>query len=315
MLGTPKDSESPQKNPRFIKKNDTMGSSIFIILPHQETLFAKRCDRFAQLANTLANKEALLFFAHFCDAQQQSTEKFKDFAIPLSRFGATSKLPLDRSKLLTLGFYESIVEDFLKRLSTTTFSNQGFSATRQEALKRTHQQKDQWRLWGNNLLNHILPPQQLTEHIFITGALQIMYSLAASQLDAQNLTPQQNNLCPACSGTHSANLIMDVKPHKTIKFCSCLYCGTLWNTPYTQCTFCETTQNISLHTSENIPEGILFETCDICGFYCKQFNQHKNPTLDVFADDISTPTAHFLHTTSSHFKYKSFNPFSAEDRK
>lgn len=304
-----------------MKKNSIMGSPIFVILPLKETLpdkemlFVKRAKRFAHLATSHPNKESLLFFAHFCDAQQQSTEKFKDFASPLSRFGATSDPPLDRSKLLTLGFYESIVEDFLKRFSTPTRAHQGFSATKQEALKRTQQQKDQWRLWGDNLLNQRLPQQQLAEHLFIIGALQILYSLAASQLDAQNLTPQQNNLCPACSGTHSANLIIERKPHEIIKVCSCLYCSTLWHTPYTQCTFCKTTQNISTHTSENIPDGIFFETCETCGFYCKQLNYYQNPTLDVFADDIATPTPNFLHKASSHFKYESFNPFLAEYRK
>ncbi|WP_208436207.1 formate dehydrogenase accessory protein FdhE [Bartonella phoceensis] len=289
-----------------------MDSSIFVILPHQETLFAKRAQRFAHLANTLGNKESLLFFAYFCEAQQQSTKQFKDFAIPLSRFGTPSAPPFERAKLLTLGLYESVVEDFLKRLRSPAFSAQILSTERHEALNRTKQQKDQWRVWGNNLLNHILPPQQLTEHLFITGVLQIIYSLAASQLDAQNLTPQQNNLCPACSGTHSATLMMNIKPYETIKVCSCLYCSTLWCIPHTQCTFCEATQYLSTHTSKNIAEGILFETCEACGSYCKQFNHHQNPTLDVFVDNITTPTADFLHKTSSHFKDKSFNPFLAE---
>ncbi|WP_455480520.1 formate dehydrogenase accessory protein FdhE domain-containing protein [Bartonella sp. B12(2025)] len=310
----PKKIQNPlKKTPISINKNNIMHFLPFVILPDKKTLFAKRAQRFAYLvnraqnANRILDKESLLFFAHFCNAQQQSTEKFKDFAVPLSRFGAPSTPPFDRSKLLILGLYESIVGDFLKRLST-----QEFSVTRHEALSCTQQKKDQWRLWGHNLLNQILPQQQLAEHIFITGALQIIYSLAASQLDAQSLTPQQHNLCPACSGTHSASLLINWKSHKVIKVCSCLYCGTLWHTPHTQCTFCETTQNVSSHIPENIPNGILFETCTACGSYCKQFNQHQNPALNVFADDISTSTPDFLHKASSHFKYKIFNPFLAE---
>ncbi|WP_336293990.1 formate dehydrogenase accessory protein FdhE [Bartonella sp. CB169] len=293
-----------------------MHAPSLVILPDKKNLFAKRAQRFAYLAksapnpNSILDKESLLFFAHFCNAQQQLTEKFKNFATPLSRFCIVSAPPFDRSKLLSLGLYESIAEDFLKHLSTQTFST-----IRYEALSCTRQKKDQWRLWGHNLLNHILPPQQLTEHIFIIGALQIIYSLAASQLDAQNFFPQQKNLCPACSGTHFANLIIDWKSHKSIKVCSCLYCGTLWHIPNTQCTFCKSTQNISSHTIENMPDSILFETCAICGSYCKQLNQHKNPTLDVFADEISTPTPDPLHNNPSYFKRKSFNPFLAEHRK
>nr|WP_244498303.1 hypothetical protein [Bartonella doshiae] len=52
----------------------------------------------------------------------------------------------------------------------------------------------------------------------MTGALQIIYSLAASQLEVQNLTPQPHNLCPACNGTHSASFIIKRKPHEAIRF-------------------------------------------------------------------------------------------------
>ncbi|EJF79045.1 formate dehydrogenase accessory protein FdhE [Bartonella sp. DB5-6] len=311
----PENSGSFQKKPKPMNNNGITDSPIFTILPHKNTFFVKRAQRFAHLATLHPDKESLLFFACFCDAQQQLTEKFKDFAAPLRRFGAPSGPPLDRSKLLTLGFYESIVEDFLKHLSTPTVFGQGLSTTRQEALKRTQQQKDQWRLWGDNLLNHRLPQQQLAEHLFIIGALQILYSLAASQFDAQSLNSQHTNLCPACSGTHTASLIIERKPHETVKVCSCLYCGTLWHIPHTQCTFCKATQNISTHTTENIRDGIVFETCETCGFYCKQLNHYKNPTLDVFADDISTSTPDFLHKASFHFKNKSFNPFLAKHKK
>ncbi|WP_019219595.1 formate dehydrogenase accessory protein FdhE [Bartonella florencae] len=289
-----------------------MSTPIFIILPNRETLFAKRAQRFAHLANSLKNKQSLLFFAHFCHAQQQSSEKFKDFAVPLCRFAAPTTAPLNRLKLLTLGFYETIVDDFLQRLSTPTFSQATPLAISDQALKRTHQQKDQWRIWGENLLNQKFPPQQLAEHIFITGALQIIYCLAASQLDAQSLTAQQNNLCPACNGTHSATLIIEAKPQETIKVCSCLYCGALWQIAYNQCSFCQAKQSISTHSSENISHGIFFERCEKCGSYCKQFNYQQNPTLDVFADDISSTIVDFLPKTSYHFKHKSFNPFLAE---
>ncbi|MET3560581.1 FdhE protein [Bartonella japonica] len=302
----PVKTKSSQNKTTAVNKEILVHSPFFVILPDTRTLFAKRAERFAHLATKEPTQELLLFFAHFCNAQQQSSKKFKDLAIPLSRFGASSAPPLDRSKLLILGLYESIVEDFLNHLSTPTLSVQPLSETRYAALKSTKQQKNDWRLWSHNLLNHKLPQHQLTEHVFILGALQIMYSLAASQLDAQNLTAQQNNLCPACQGTHSASLIIDWKAHETVKVCSCLYCGTLWYHPHTQCTFCEATEPISTHVSPTTPDGILFETCDNCGSYSKLLDCHKNPTLDVFTDDISTPTPEFL---ASSFKYKSFNPF------
>ncbi|ATP12817.1 formate dehydrogenase accessory protein FdhE [Bartonella henselae] len=306
---------------KLINKDGRIHSSVFVILPDVKTVFAKRTQRFTHLANEMPNKECLLFFADFCNAQQQSIEKFKDFAIPLSRFGTTSTSScasppsFDHSKLLSLGLYSSIVKDFLQRLSPPTLSVRAFSATRHKALKRTQQQEDQWRLWAENLLNHRLPQQQLAEHLFIIGTLQIMYSLAASQLDGQSLLPQPDNLCPACGGTHSASIIIEREPRKTIRMCSCLYCNTLWHTPQSQCTFCAATQNISTCAIENTPNDIVLETCKTCGRYCKQLNSYQNPVLDVFADDINTPTPDFLQQGSFHFKHGNFNPFLAEERR
>ncbi|WP_019221306.1 formate dehydrogenase accessory protein FdhE [Bartonella senegalensis] len=298
------------------RKNGRTHCSVFVRLPDEKTVFAKRAQRFAHLANETPHKESLLFFADFCNAQQQSIEKFKDFAGPLSRFGTISTCSFDstpsfdRSKLLSLGLYSSIVKDFLQRLLSRMLSGCTFSPTKHEAVKRTQQQEDQWHLWAENLLNHRLSQQQLTEHLLIIGTLQILYSLAASQLDAQSLPPQPNNCCPACRGTHSASIIIEREAQKTMRMCSCLYCGTLWQAPQHQCTFCAAPKTIT-STLENTPEGLVLETCKTCGRYCKQLNSHQNPTLDVFADDINTPTPHFLQQGSFHFKHGNFNPFLA----
>lgn len=79
--------------------------------------------------------------------------------------------------------------------------------------------------------------------------------------------------------------------------------------------FCAATQNISTCAIENTPNDIVLETCKTCGRYCKQLNSYQNPVLDVFADDINTPTPDFLQQGSFHFKHGNFNPFLAEERR
>ncbi|AGF74948.1 formate dehydrogenase accessory protein FdhE [Bartonella australis AUST/NH1] len=278
----------------------------FVELPNAKTLFAKRAQRFTDLAIINLTKEDLPFFANFCDAQQQSAIKFKDFAFPLYRFGTPSSPPFNRSKLLFLGFYESVVEDFLKQMSTCILPT-----TKREALAYAQQQKDQWRPWGHDLLNHTLPQQQPTYYyLFIAGVLQIIYSLTASQLIPHTLIPQKNNLCPACGGTHSASVIATSHgSNEEARFCSCLYCGTLWRYAQARCTFCASAQSTSSYNIGKSSGNILAETCDACKRYCIQLNQHKEPSLNVFADDIDTLTLDCLPHTLPHFKHGNFNPF------
>ncbi|MBX4335266.1 formate dehydrogenase accessory protein FdhE domain-containing protein [Bartonella raoultii] len=292
-----------------------MHSSPFVILPDPKTLFAKRYARFTDLAKAFPHKEPLLFFAHFCHAQQQSLKRFQDFSVALCRFSTSTSPPFNRSKLLILGFYESVVADFLKRLSHAPLLGPALLPKREESLRNTQQEKDQWRAWGRNLLEQQVPHQQGAEHIVILGALQIIYSLTASQLDTQTLTMEKNNLCPACSGTPSASLIMDWQKNENLRFYSCLYCNTLWYSQNNQCSFCKSPKKQkALPPIRENTEDILLEICEKCEKYSPQFNHHKNPLLDVFADAINIASSDFLQQISSSLKPENFNPFLATNR-
>ncbi|AQX28401.1 MULTISPECIES: formate dehydrogenase accessory protein FdhE [unclassified Bartonella] len=296
-----------EKDSEKLDAPHTTPSSFIIKFPDREVLFAKRAQRFTDLATTHSAKNTLLFLANFCTVQQKLVERFKDFSSALARFGALSTPFIDREKILELGFYESVVHDFLNNMSTYSLSTK-----QKEALNTTHLQKDQWRLWGNNILHCKIPPKQAGEHLFITGVLQIIYSLAASQLNSQIVKLQQQNLCPACRGIHSASIIIDegLKEEST-RFCSCLYCGTLWHYPPFQCTFCESTESVSCCDFNKSSETVLVETCQTCQRSCKQLDQRKNPSLEVFADDIAYTLDHISQSPLP-LKKGAFNPFLME---
>ncbi len=293
-----------QRNTLFEKKSESniAHPSPWIKLPDRGSLFKKRAHRFAHLATTSPNKEDLLFWAHFCNAQQQLTNTLQDFSTALSRFTTVSTPPFDRSKILSLGFYDSVVHNFLNHISTSALP-----LKYQEVFNQVQQKQDQWRLWGHNLLNHPLSHQHLAEHIFIIGALQIIYCLTASQLDPQTLTPQQNNLCPACAGTHLANIAGGWKGEEKQRLCSCLYCGTLWRSAHLQCTFCNTTHNTFHHNFEKdskniLLDSILIETCEVCRHDYNQLNQQDHSSLNVFADDNENAHPRFFLEISPSFE-------------
>ncbi|WP_208431772.1 formate dehydrogenase accessory protein FdhE [Bartonella schoenbuchensis] len=295
-----------QRNTLLEKKSESnaVHPSPWVKLPDRESLFEKRAHRFMHLATTNPNKEDLLFWAHFCNAQQQLTNTLKDFSTALSRFTMVSTPPFDRSKILNLGFYDSVVHNFLNHISTSALP-----VKYQEAFNKAQQQQDQWRLWGHNLLNHPLSHQHLAEHIFITGALQIIYCLTSSQLDPQTLTPQQNNLCPACAGTYLVNIVCDWKGEEKPQLCSCLYCGTLWRSAHFQCTVCNAAHSTFHHKYEKDPknillDNILIEVCEVCRHEHddNQFNQHENSPLNVCAHDNEQTHPRFFLENSPSFE-------------
>lgn len=203
---------------------------------------------------------------------------------------------------MNLGFYDSVVHNFLNHISTSALP-----VKYQEAFNKAQQQQDQWRLWGHDLLNHPLSHQHLAEHIFITGALQIIYCLTSSQLDPQTLTPQQNNLCPACAGTYLVNIVGDWKGEEKPRLCSCLYCGTLWRSAHFQCTICNAAHSTFHHKYEKdskniLLDNILIEACEVCRHDYSQFNQHENSSLNVCAHNNEHTHPKFFLENSPSFK-------------
>ncbi|AQX22066.1 MULTISPECIES: formate dehydrogenase accessory protein FdhE [unclassified Bartonella] len=294
-----------QKDSEGLDTPSTTHTPFMIKFPESEALFAKRAQCFTSLATTHSAKDTLLFLAHFCTIQQQSVKRFKDFSRALARFSTMSTPFIDRSKILELGFYESVVHDFLNNMSIYALP-----VKQKEALSRMHLRQDQWRLWGSNILNCEIPLQQEGEHLFITGVLQIIYSLAASQLNTEIIKIHQQNLCPSCRGTHSASIVVETGLEEGTRLCSCLYCGTLWHYPLLQCTFCESIQNVSSSNLDKSSGAIVVETCQTCQRSCNRLDLHKDPSLDVFADDIAYILDH-LSQSSLPLKLGAFNPFLA----
>ncbi|MDD9333372.1 MAG: formate dehydrogenase accessory protein FdhE, partial [Bartonella sp.] len=57
--------------------------------------------------------------------------------------------------------------------------------------------------------------------------------------------------------------------------------------------------------------AIVVETCQICQRSCNRLDQHKDPCLDVLADDIAYTLDH-LSQSSLPLTLRAFNPFLAE---
>ena len=202
--------------------------------------------------------------------------------------------------------FDEITEAFFKVLARGKLKGPSLIALEDARARRL-----EWKNWASNIVAHKLPQEDLAQHIYVTGALQIILTLAAAKLDAKKLKPIEGNLCPCCGGTHSASMIVGWPSSEGIRFCSCLYCGSLWRYVRIKCTFCEQTAGISFREIDGGPGTILAETCDTCKRYCKQMNHQKDSHFDVFSDDIGSLALDLLMQEDGKFKRGAFNPFLA----
>lgn len=281
----------------------------FVKLPDINTLFEGRKSRFERLSATSPVKDYIDFLALFTNAQHATCERFSALELPVTdaEKAASFKMPpLDRLALIASPAFGELADDFFKNLREAGLSGQSLLA-----LDDTSANRSEWASWASNVILGKLPEQKLAQHIYITGVLQIILMLAASRIDAKKLQPIEGNLCPACGGTHSASMVVGWPSSEGTRFCSCLYCGSLWHFVRIKCTFCEETGGIGYREIEGGPGTILAETCQSCGKYCKQMNHQKDSSFDVFADDIGSLALDLMMKQDGFFKRGTFNPFLA----
>ncbi|WP_297323084.1 formate dehydrogenase accessory protein FdhE [uncultured Bartonella sp.] len=281
----------------------------FVRLPDISTLFAERSKRFDELAPTSPVKDYVDFMSEFTAAQQFTCNEFADVDIAGQdqvKAQAFEMPPINRQAIISTPIFDDIAATFFNVLARAKLKGSPLIT-----LEDTRARRLEWQDWAANIIAHQLPQENLAQHIYVTGALQIILTLAAAKLDAKKLKPIEGNLCPCCGGSHSASMIVGWPSSEGIRFCSCLYCGSLWRYVRIKCTFCEQTAGISFREIDGGPGTILAETCDTCKRYCKQLNQQKDSHFDVFSDDIGSLALDLLMQEDGKFKRGAFNPFLA----
>lgn len=279
----------------------------FAQLPDIHKIFEKRHLRFEKLAKTSPIKDYVEFLKFFTKAQQDVADNFRNANFPTidtERAHSFKMPPIERSALIHLPLFKEVMRSFLERLNKAPLQTGS-----RMALENTLTNENNWSLWASHIIEQKIPDDTIAQHIFVTGALQIILTLATQKLDTKKLQAFEHNLCPACGGTHSASMIVGWPSAEGARFCSCLYCGTLWHYVRIKCTFCVQTKGIGYKEIEGGPGSILAETCDECGDYCKQMNHQKDSSFDVFADDIGSIALDMLMKNNNSFKRGAFNPF------
>jgi FdhE protein len=140
---------------------------------------------------------------------------------------------------------------------------------------------------------------------FVAAALQVVWTMRASQLDARRVQPLvTNTLCPVCGAHPVASVIRIGGQSQGYRYLQCACCSSEWHMVRVKCTCCESTSSVAYQSIEpaeaaDAPEAVVnkandpskvarAETCDECHTYRKIFNQEHDYNVDPLADDLAS---------------------------
>lgn len=134
---------------------------------------------------------------------------------------------------------------------------------------------------------------------FVAAALQVMWTVRASQLDAPRVQPLvTNTLCPVCGSHPVASVIRIGGQSQGYRYLQCSCCSSEWHMVRVKCSCCEGTakvayqsidQELETDNKANDPSKVArAETCDECHTYRKIFNQEHDFHVDPLADDLAS---------------------------
>ncbi|HSE73655.1 MAG TPA: formate dehydrogenase accessory protein FdhE [Dongiaceae bacterium] len=280
----------------------------FVRLPEPLQLFSTRAARFRFLAQGHDLKPYLLFLAGICDAQHHAQEDLPTPGLPdadaLKRAREFGMPALDRSRFSPDPIFEQTLERVLSLAAGTDMPEEAVGALdRVRAAGRAV-----WADMVRPVLDYAIPMEALAEHLYIAVALQLHFARLAAQLDEKSLVPVGDGACPVCGGPPATSMVVGWQGAYGTRYCGCALCGTLWNYVRIKCALCGSTAGISYQGLEGGAGTVKAETCKSCHGYLKILHQHRDPAVDVIADDVASLGLDLL-VRDTGFKRGGANPF------
>jgi FdhE protein len=280
----------------------------FARVPNPATLFARRASRLQELARSHDLKAYLQFLALLSSAQDRAQADLPPVDPPADDATARAREfgmpPLDRNRFTIDSTLETTLDRLPPLLSAIDMPEaarraldrmQSADVTAREAMVRA-------------VLADAIPMETLAEHVFVAAALQVHFARLAASLDASDLVPVGDGVCPACGGPPVTSLIVGWDGAHGARFCCCSLCGTLWNYVRIKCTLCASTEGIGYLAIDGSPGTIKAETCESCHGYVKILHQHVDPALDPVADDVASLALDLL-VRKDGYRRGAVNPF------
>jgi FdhE protein len=297
--------DAPQRDMTVIGE---VATPVFVRLPEPLALFSTRAARFRYLADGHDLKPYLLFLAGISDAQHRAQDDLPAPELPdadaLKRAREYGMPALDRTAFAPDQIFDNALERILAGIAGIKMPEAAAAAL---ARVRSSDAGARAEMVGS-VLAYAIPMESLAEHLYVAAALQVHFTRLATQLDAKSLVPVGDGACPACGGPPASSMVVGWQGAHGARYCGCALCGTLWNYVRIKCALCGSTAGISYQELEGGEGTVKAETCKSCHGYVKVLHQHKDPAVDIIADDVASLGLDVL-VRETGFKRGGANPF------
>ena len=297
--------DAPQRDMTSIGE---VATPAFIRLPEPLQLFSTRAARFRYLAEGHDLNPYLLFLAGISDIQRRAQDGLPAPILPeldaLKRAHEFGMPAIDRTRFAPDPVFEQTLDRLLALAADLEIPDEAAAA-----LNRVLAADEAVRAkMARAVLDCAIPMETLAEHLYVTAALQVHFARLAAQLDAKSLVPVGGGACPACGGLPASSMVVGWQGAHGARYCGCALCGTLWNYVRIKCALCGSTAGIAYQENDGGAGAIKAETCNSCHGYLKILHQHKDPAVEIIADDVATLGLDLL-VREAGFRRGGANPF------
>ena len=260
----------------------------FAVLPDPSSLFLNRSKRFAALAPKHELAPYLQFLATLTRAQHDIQQGLPRAALPpFERIGQALEHgmpPISRALFEADETTLAVIDALLARLAGAELP-----AATVAAVETTRSlAPDKRRSLATDTLKDVAPIDDLAQRALVSAGLQVHFARLAAMLDADDLKPVADGVCPVCGSAPMTSTVVGwPKAHNT-RFCTCSLCATMWNVVRVKCLLCSSTGGMSYHVVDGKPDTVKAETCASCRSYVKILYQVNDPVLEAMADDVAT---------------------------
>jgi FdhE protein len=260
-------------------------------------LFARRGERFRQLAPGHLWGEYLRFLGLLADAQQEALNRFPLLPTPdprdLGLCHEHGMPPLGCSSWVRNQAWREGLTLILRQLAGAPLP----SAARETVEDLMCADEVDLEGWADSILAVELDRVSPRVLPFVAAALQVYWVRMATSLGAESFPRlDQGGVCPVCGSHPVAGIVGSRGGREGMRYLCCSLCASQWHMVRIKCSSCEATEGIIHYALEGSQGAVKAESCDACGSYLKLFYQAQANGLDPVADDLATLSLDMLMT-------------------
>lgn len=260
-----------------------------IVAPDAGLVFARRAERFEQLAEGHVLSGWLHYLAALTRAQHDALQGLPAIALPGPEQRAQSRehhMPLLPAQSWRDPAWLPALHSIVAALSPSAPE-----VAKRELDRLAGLPVEMLERMADRVLQADLYGVDAGQLPYVAAALQVLWTGGAIRLGGEIAALDVPGVCPCCGFLPVASVMRNVSGVGSLRYLHCALCNTEWNMVRIKCAACDSEAGIGYRHLEGEglrnPDAVRAETCDSCKSYLKIIYPEKGAT-DPVADDLAT---------------------------